>query len=423
MPDMEALPVVADGSSYFEAQAKVAESLGMSRSVVKQMRDGEYDFDQIEILLQQRQHVLDVIRKAENTPAPSSKPSPRKDSSKSGPSSEVVIASAGNTAPAVQPVAAITSRLPMTPAGTPYNTPIISAMGTPTQQAKAARRTGCNFQVCHSCRPFFPDRLHTSVDAVYNNEVPSITEEDSSNLRILDANLVSNFGLRPSPPKPVLVAVQQDDDTDSMTHMRQGDGDDDNNTDISPDWTPTDTTASNDSRFPGESQDPHQCPGRGFCPVWSETEGCTYYTRFDNGNRETSRTLYTDDSFDPDALEMAYNQTRRARVATTNTPGGSPSAGSSISLPEPTIEPLTPTTPSYAPFGMDLQNRLNDVGKAATACGVVNSENDTRDALSVPRINHKDSNSSLGSEVEVDGGVALKEEAVESGVPDIVTSE
>ena len=424
-PSMETLPVVADGGTYFEAQAKVAESIGMSRSVIKQMRDGEYDFDQIGILLQQRRHVLEVIRNAENASTLSSKPpSPRKDSCKSESSSEVVIASAGNIAPAVQPVAATATAMPMTPAGTPYNTPIISAMSPSAPKAKSARRTGCNFQVCHFCRPFFPDRLHTSVDAIYNNEEPSINEDDSSSVRVLDANIVSNFGLRPSPPKPVFVTLYQDDDTNSVTHRHhQEDGGDDNNTDISPDWTPTDTTASNDSRFPSESQELHKCPGRGFCPGWSETEGCAYYHGFDDHQRETSHTMYTDDSFDPEALEMAYDRTRRAQVATTNTPEGTSSAGSSISLPEATIEPLTPTTPSFSLFGIDLQNRLNNVGKAATVCGVVNGDRDSEGGLDVPRMNNKDSDSSLGSEVDVDGGVALKEEAVESGVPDIVTSE
>jgi hypothetical protein len=54
---------------------------------------------------------------------------------------------------------------------------------------------------------------------------------------------------------------------------------------------------------------------------------------------------------------------------------------------------------------------------------VVNGDKDSKDGLNVPLVNNKDSNSTLSSEVEVDGGVALKEEAVESSFPDIVTSE
>jgi hypothetical protein len=38
VPDMEALPIVSDDGDYFEAQAKVAEALCMSSSVIKQMR-------------------------------------------------------------------------------------------------------------------------------------------------------------------------------------------------------------------------------------------------------------------------------------------------------------------------------------------------------------------------------------------------
>ena len=400
-PSMEALPVVDDSGNYFEAQAKVAESIGMSRSVVKQMRDGEYSYDQIEKLLQQRRHVLDVIRKTDGTSAQSSStPSPRKDSLKIDPPSEVIIASSGTTAAlAVQPTTPI--GLPMSPAGTPSNTPSISTANTPIKYAKPEKSVPCNFQVCHTCRPFFPDRLHTSFDAVCNNEVPPITGEDSSKLRILDAKVVSNLGLRPVPLRPNLTPIVHDDgDADSMAHMNQGDGYDD-------DISPTDTSISDDSRFYlRDDEELLPCPGQGFCLVWSETEGCAYYSGFDDGKRAINHAMYFDDSYDPEALQMAYQQAQHGQAGTTSTPGRSSSTGSSVSLPEPKLEPLTPTSPDELPFGIDLENRLSKVGKAATVCGVLTKDDEYSEDLSEPRVEDKVSNSSLGDEVEVDGGVA-----------------
>jgi hypothetical protein len=415
---IEALPVVADSGSYFEAQAKVAESLGMSRSIVKQMRDREYSYDQIEKLLQQRRHVLDVIRKTEGTSAQStSPPTPSKNNIKVDPPAEAIIASSGTTsALAVQPTTTI--GLPMSPAGTPSNTPSTSTANTPIQYANPGKSVPCNFQICHNCRPFFPDRLHMSFDAVRNNEIPPITEEDASKLRVLDAKVVSNLGLRPLPLRPNLTPTVQDDcDADSMAHMNQGDGYDD-------DTSPTDTTISDDSRFfLRDEQELLPCPGRGFCPVWSENEGCAYYNGFDDGKRAINHAMQFDDSYNPEALQMAYQQAHHDQMATTSTPAGSSSTGSSISLPEPRIEPLTPPSPDELPFGIDLENRLSKVGKAATVCGVLTKDSEYSEDLSEPRIEDKDSNSSLGDEVEVDGGVALTEEAVERGVPDIVTDE
>lgn len=412
-PSMEVLPVVDDSGNYFRAQAKVAESLGMSRSILKQMRDGEYSYNQIEKLLHQRRHVLDVIRKAESSSTQSSSPpTPLKDDLNCAPQSRSIIASAGTTTTIAIPTE--TADLPMPSAGTPFNTPSISTVNTPDKIAKPTKQTTCNFQVCHSCRPFFPDRLHTSFDAVSNNELPPITEGDVSRLRVLDAMVVSNLGLRPVPLRSILAPNVQDEcDTDSMTHMHQTDGYDD-------DVSPTDTTISDDSRFYLlHDHEVLPCPGQGLCPVWSETEGCAYYNDFDDGKRTMNHALQFNDSYDPQALQLAYQQAYSEQTGTSSTSMGHSSAGSSISLPEPKLEPLIPTSPDELPFGIDLENRLSKVGKAATVCGVINEDCEYSEELHEPVAEDKDSNSSVGEEVEVDGGVALTEEAVECGVPDI----
>lgn len=136
----EVLPLVPDHENYFEVQAEIARSIGMSASVVRQMRAGEYSYEQIEILLAQRRHVKEVIRQAETV----------------GLGISPAVLQAGNA-------------LVMTPAGTPYNTPAGSASSSPTK--KPVRIPRCTYQVCHACRPFFQDRLPMNVESVLNGEI------------------------------------------------------------------------------------------------------------------------------------------------------------------------------------------------------------------------------------------------------------
>lgn len=197
----EALPLVPDHGTYFEAQAEIAKSLGMSASVIRQMRAGEYCYEQIEKLLAQRRHVKDIIKQVEQPSARNTPPSPERLMNKlpaSPTQQDPIIASAGMPiVPALQQAGA--NSLPMTPAGTPYNTPAESASNTPTK--KSSKKSKCNFQVCHACRPFFQDRLPMSVESVLNNEVPAVTETEMHKLPVRNANVVCNLGCRQPPPQ------------------------------------------------------------------------------------------------------------------------------------------------------------------------------------------------------------------------------
>jgi hypothetical protein len=83
--------------------------------------------------------------------------------------------------------------------------------------------------------------------------------------------------------------------------------------------------------------------------------------------------------------------------------------------------PLTPGTPTIESYEDDIMSKP---GKAATVCDVLSpSMNFDHSRLSVGSdMSGKDSHDSFGSEVEVEGGVALTEEAVETGLPDIITA-
>ena len=412
LTDSENLPVVADSGDYFEAQAKVAESLGTSTSVIKQMRDGEYSFDQMETLLQQRRHVIDVIKRAESGPSvQSTPPSPQGSASKSHLPSENAITSVGVTAaPTVQQVGV--SSLPMTPAGTPANTPAESASNTPTKKIKTVKKSTCNFQVCHACRPFLRDRLPMSFEPVLNNEMPAVTEDEIAKLPFLDPGVTRNLGLRQGLQD--LSAIQTEGCPNIAMHQADGYGEE-----TSTDWTPTTTSDSQgESDSLEDAEDPFPCPGAGICPLFSPIQGCAYDNGFDDGQRATNH------GFIPDQDVESYNRLRHIRGSITSTPGGTSSTGSSISLPDPETAPLTPATPSDTSFGPALMGSFGKSGKAPTVCGVMREDRKSTYGFSrVHGVSGKDSNSSLGSEVEVDGGVALTEEAVGTGLPDIFTTE
>ena len=387
----------------------------MSASVVKQMRAGEYSFDQIETLLQQRRHVLEFIQRVEKAAVQDPRAPLVLTISKpySQSPSETVIASAGSTtAPAVQQ--AERGNLPMTPAGTPANTAASSVSVTPEKRDKTWWTFVCNFKVCHACRPFFQDRVPMSFDTVLNGEVPAVTEKEIIKLPFLDPDVVRNLGTRQ--PPALAEAADQDPQTTHDT-IRQGDG---YGEESSEDWTPTSTSNSEaESLLLLDGDDLYPCPGSGICPAWSEFEGCAYDRGFDDGKRALHHGFTPEDESEQAPTGHTYSRLRRTR-GTILSSGSSSSAGSSISLPDPRTEPLTPTTPAHPLYSLTLGGKAS---KAATICGVTDADARHPYGFARSRLPGKDSNSSLGSEVEVEGGGALTEEAVESGMPDIVTSD
>ena len=120
--------------------------------------------------------------------------------------------------------------------------------------------------------------------------------------------------------------------------------------------------------------------------------------------------------------ENSESRLRRVHGSVSGTPGGSVSTASSVSLPTPSAVPLTPITPTDECFEDALMMRMKKKpGKAATISGPF------LDAKPRKRLGFglrgRESHSSLGSEVEVEGGVALTEEAVRAGIPDILTDD
>jgi len=400
--DIDAFPVVPDESNYFDVQACLAETLGMGDCVIKGIRNGNYSFEQVEKLIEQKKHLLAVIRKIECGSADSTPQLHLHGNTRPTRFAENIIASVGTSmAPPV---------LPMASAGTPVNTPAES----PIKRGSKSRKQTCNFQVCHACRPFFQDRLYMSFEKMLSGRVPAVTEEEISRLPMLNPAIVRNLGLRKQHP-PISPTANSQESIDITT--QQYDYEEDTS-----DWTPTSASVSEEDSDGLEMADSYPCPGAGVCPLWSRFGGCAYDSGFDDGFRALNHNFGLEPDLSRMTPENSMNRLQRVRGSMDDTPGGTSSTASSISLPTPNTMPLAPLTPMDESFDEALSRRL---GKSSKAVSMLELEALPSEKRRTRRwglgMRGKDSSSSLGSEVEVEGGVALTEEAVEMGTPDIAT--
>ena len=411
--------MVPDKSNYFEMMAHLAQSLRMSPSVIKQIRDGLYTFDEVEKLVAQKDKLIGTVKRMESIAAESM---PASQHSNVFQNCSSIIASLGATAASEKQQ---TSPTPTQQTSTRKDSPASTA--AKQLQMKVDR---CNYMVCHACRPFLTERIHVNIGSVVHGAQPPITEHEAETLRVLDHEIVRGFGTRQA-PSGATYSPRRFERSESLdiTTMHAGDG-------LYEDETPLEwTTSSNSSSMydydPEEkcrSLDPHPCPGPGVCPVYSRNSGCAYDSQdFDDGQRahahglsmqHSGRSAGNNSHMTPD---RSRGRLRRVESSASGTPGGTSSSASSISLPTPTTFPLTPDTPATHHFE-DIM--IGKPGKAATVCGVLRpGMNFSHARLSVAsNMSVGESHESFGSEVEVDGGVALTEEAVETGLPDILTS-
>jgi hypothetical protein len=411
--------IVPDKPNYFEMMAHVAQSLKMSPSVIKQIHDGLYNFDEVEKLVAQKEHLIATVKKMESLAAESR---PASQYNNVLQSCSNIIASLGATA---GPDKQQTSPTPMQQTSTRRDSPAMTT--TKHLQGKVDR---CNYMVCHACRPFLTERIHVNIGSVVHGAQPPITDEEAETLRVLDPEIVRGFGIRQASSEATSSPrrLERSGSID-ITTMHAGDGLYDDETPL--EWTTSSNSSSmydDDAEENCRSLDPHPCPGPGICPVYSRNSGCAYDSRdFDDGQRarnhgfsmqNSGRSAGNESHMTPD---RSRSRLRRVESSASGTPEGTSSSASSISLPTPTTFPLTPETPSTHRFE-DMM--IGKPGKAATVCGVLRpGMNFSHTRLSITsNMSGRDSRQSFGSEVEVEGGVALTEEAVETGLPDIVTS-
>ena len=220
IPDPEGFVIVPSEASYFDAQSRLAESLGMSVSVVNGIRKRDYSLEQVDKLIGQKQRLIATIRRQE-TPSTDSTPQPHRAAQKYQPATDSIIASLGAKAGAG--VQAVENGNPAHRAADTLTS------ATASQKLSRSRKQSCNFQVCHSCRPFFQDRLYTSFEKVFSGNMPAITENEIVQLPLLDPAVVRALGLRAAqaqPPPTPFASYEL-----SSGSIRQGDGYDEDTSD------------------------------------------------------------------------------------------------------------------------------------------------------------------------------------------------
>jgi hypothetical protein len=413
--------VVPDDSNYFDAMARYASSIKMSASVVKQIRDGRFNFDQVEKLIAQKEHLISIIKKIEDLSTDNTPVSLHSNVSQTHTNIIVSLGFSGAPSPANQ------QHMDVPPGSATKaqqnHARKDSSAGNSTKQAQA-KADRCNYIVCHACRPFLQDRLFANIGSVVRGVYPAVTQEEAETLPVLDPAVVRGFGLR-QVATPIVSSPRRLERSESMdiTMIPSGEGD----------YEGWDIGTNSSSLFDDDPEelhtfDPYPCPGPGICPVYSRNSGCAYDGHdFNDGQRALNHGFGahggtgTPNSITHTTPERPRGRLRHVEGSVSDTPGRTSSSASSISLPTPITMPLTPGTPTVQRFGDDINSKH---GKAATVCGVLSPGiNFNHARLSVGSdMTGKDSHDSFGSEVEVEGGVALTEEAIETGLPDILTT-
>ena len=416
----ESAIVVPDDSNYFDVMARFASSIKMSPSVVKQIRSGQYTYDQVEKLIAQKEHLISTIKKMEGL---STENRPGSLHSNVFQSHANIIASLGLSGA----LSASGQQQSVESPGSPTTAKQKSHARKDSTTASAAKQSQmkvdrCNYMVCHACRPFLMERIFVNIGSVVHGVFPAITQEEADTLPVLDADVAREFGLRQA-ATTIPRRLQRSGSLDiTLAQAREGDWEDETPLE----WTTSSNSSSLYDDDPQELRtfDPYPCPGPGICPVYSRNSGCAYDSHdFNDGQRalnhgfvspnQTSKLTHT-------TPERPRARLRRIEGSVSDTPGRTSSSASSISLPTSITMPLTPSTPTVHLYEDDITSKP---GKAATVCGVLSpGMNFDHSRLSVGSdMSGKDSHDSFGIEIEVEGGVALTEEAVETGLPDVIT--
>lgn len=390
LPPPLTLPsTLPDGISYFEAMAQLAEHIQIGSSVVRGIRAGDYSSQQVIRLLKQKEELIDVIRTKEKAAVERVPASVR---FVDGDSSDII--SSVGASPPMQGDSSLAATMDITTANRDMTTspmdPLADSSASKstrqTEKLSTKKRLGanCTYKVCQTCRPNFQDRMYSSFEVVLYGEVPPLSDTDLRYLPVMDSAVALNFGIRQPATHASFESISKD-----ITMCDLNDTDDD----ISVDWTPTEGGDSFSQHL--NNAELYPCPGPHQCPVYSRYSGCAYDTGFDDGQRAANHGF----SFRQERDRITPEDLRYLNMIDTS------STASSLSLPTPTSTSLNPLLSTDEAFASTLKKKL---GKARSS--------------DFPRttLRTRESNSSFGSEVEVQGGVALTEESVGRGVPDIL---
>ncbi|KAJ8105325.1 hypothetical protein OPT61_g10246 [Boeremia exigua] len=358
------------------------EAIGLSESVIRNAEQGNYTSAQLEVLKTQKQDLNQAIE----------------DSVQGSQINDVVARLAAF-------------------ASTPSNHD--GAMNSRSKDAL----TACAFRACHTCRPYYRDRVYISFEAVASADFPPLSRDEAEHLPTKSANILRSIKASQSSP---LFRIGYDE---------------------------TPLTARTTITFAASTDAPHTAS------TTSDSSELTFKTtqtdvdelralrrprrRFYNIGHRSSSEIARDLSRLPSLLSR---QRLKTAVHAIFHPGrDSSSSGSMITLPVPRTGTVRESTATRPVGDFDLgalrrvrrQKEMNEIRNGTYVGGFedVGTLRATarQNPATPPHGNDgdgscsSDSNFSVyscvseGSEVEVEGGVALTEEAVESHTPDILS--
>ncbi|KAF2838071.1 hypothetical protein M501DRAFT_992948 [Patellaria atrata CBS 101060] len=286
---------------------------------------------------------------------------------------------------------------------------------TPKKNKRKSSPLSCNFRCCHNCRPYYRDRIYSSFDAVFANEVPPLTHTQLQTLPVQPAEIVANLGLRTTYPNSS-DELDASITTDSMSY----------------------DTPSNTSSEEEVIRQSIQTAEKMYSLRRSESSGGSGRPGGETPIGEGASGLRT-------RLKKAFqNAIRPTRESSSD--------GSSITLPLPGTSKMRDMSEGTDEFDLgSIRRRLRGEKSkktkynSANRSGPVEARSSTTwDGLNGTMIegpykgeiavsltengtmlpmehSEPDAVSEAGSEIEVQGGLALTEEAVEMHTPDIIT--
>ncbi|KAL1596381.1 hypothetical protein SLS60_009027 [Paraconiothyrium brasiliense] len=272
----------------------------------------------------------------------------------------------------------------------------------------------CQVIACHACRPYYKDRIPMSFDAVFKNEIRPLEPAEANFLPVRSAQIMKNISCRqvPSP-----LCISPDENKPSTLLVSPGFSDDSPST---PSQTSVYTYKTTQSEI--DTLNTTRRHRRRFYKMGRRSS-------IDIG-RDLSRELPL---FSRQGLKEAFKGVFRATVR------DSSSSGSNITLPMPHTAAARDSGDASAMGEFDM-GALRRVKRQKDRFDLTQEHKYGHRAREHNHPNYvlkrqcsssgeSDRSSSLhslyscvseGSEVEVEGGVALTEEAVETLTPDII---
>ncbi|KAF2087928.1 hypothetical protein K490DRAFT_56499 [Saccharata proteae CBS 121410] len=358
---------------------------GCSKSIVESANQGMYSHEQIQMLLKQRNRVNEVIAGSD----------PKK-------IKHVDSAAEGD-------ISGATMNPSVDKGSVDLSGESDESVPKEVQRARLRQRKRlcppCRFKACHTCRPYFKDRLHQSIDAVCAGEVKPLTIGEAQTLPFSSAAILSHIRAMPDTPSSY----------ESMTSIFEP--------------SPTASNMSLDSTLTdNEVYANNQKSAKQFYnvrihddAVSTSDEDAVNSTITDSNKKENVAPLTMSQQLRQTRPEPSrFRLTLKQAICDMFQPKReSSSSGSSITLPLPNTgreRELFNNEGEDFDLGL-IKKGLSDYGPVKK--GAVGA---TTPVASAPVLARKDSiDSAASEEVEVDGGVALTEEALEKHMPDIMT--